>query len=195
MTGKGIGAIGAVGPWVLAVVLSGCIVIPLPESAVGKVPFAIPLRLGGGPATAPAGPVPAPRCAPADGTERFAAATLAAANRQRAAQGLGPLRRVARLDVAAQDQACDIAARQKVGHRGPDGRGLTRRVGDAGYGWSFVAENTGLGDQPERAFDLWMASPGHRANLLNPRVTEAGFGLALAIGGQAGWGMVVAAPR
>jgi uncharacterized protein YkwD len=41
----------------------------------------------------------------------------------------------------------------------------------------------------------WMNSPGHRANLLNPNMTEIGLGLAYTAGGYPYWTQDFAAPR
>ncbi len=40
-----------------------------------------------------------------------------------------------------------------------------------------AAENVGYGNvSPARLVAMWMASPGHRANILNPRLTRLGVG-------------------
>lgn len=44
-----------------------------------------------------------------------------------------------------------------------------------GLAW---AENVASGQQPNQVVAAWMNSPGHRANILNPRYTEIGVGFA-----------------
>lgn len=57
---------------------------------------------------------------------------------------------------------------------------LVDRDAAAGYaGWSAVGENIAAGyPSPEAVVAGWMASPGHRANILSPEYTEIGIGVA-----------------
>ena len=66
-------------------------------------------------------------------------------------------------------------------HTGSDGSSVGERVTFQGYDWNQVGENIfGTGDTssdaPQLAFDWWMASPTHRANLLHEEFTETGIG-------------------
>lgn len=104
---------------------------------------------------------------------------IAQVNAQRKAQGLSPLRSSPKLMKAAQAHACDNAARGVYSHYGSDGSDLSARIRRTGYQIRIAAENTGMGfDDPARLVAFWMKSPGHRSNILNPRVTEVGVGLA-----------------
>ncbi|MDJ0690009.1 MAG: CAP domain-containing protein [Xenococcaceae cyanobacterium MO_188.B32] len=48
---------------------------------------------------------------------------------------------------------------------------------DTGYQYSTAAENIAAGYQtPEAVVEAWMGSAGHRANILNPDLTEIGVG-------------------
>lgn len=113
-----------------------------------------------------------------------------ATNAQRAANGRGPVMRVATLDAMARAHAEDLQRNNLFSHRGSDGSGLGLRAGRVGYRFCFIAENIAKGQ-----FNLndvmagWMASPGHRRNLLDSRATQLGFA-------QAGnvWVMVLGAP-
>lgn len=40
-----------------------------------------------------------------------------------------------------------------------------------------VAENVGMGPDVRTVFDRFMASPSHRDNILNPRLTQVGVGV------------------
>lgn len=185
-------------PLVLPALLSACIIVPLPEETAKKVPFAIPIRIGGNSgAAAPDLPMPVARCAPPQGTALTPKAVLAEVNRQRAAQGLAAFAAAPRLQVVAQDQACQIASSQIISHRDTAGRSVAARATAAGYGWGHIAENVGFGRlaSAEAVVAAWMTSPGHRANLLSPKASEAGFGYAENATGQPGWALVIGQPR
>lgn len=176
--------------------LSGCIVIPVPESTAAKLPLAV--RIGGGDQGEAPKPRPLPasaRCTPSPEREAYGAKLIAGTNALRAAQGLPALRRSALLDAAAQAQACDNAARDQLTHRGSDGSNVFGRVRGTGYPAARATENAGQGfaGGPEQMLAFWNASPGHRANLLDPAVTEIGFGLAQ--GAKPAWILVAARPR
>jgi uncharacterized protein YkwD len=119
------------------------------------------------------------RCAAPARAGKMAGAVIAQVNAQRKAKGLGALRASPKLMKAAQAHACDNAARGGYSHVGSDGSDLSTRIRRTGYKIRVAAENTGLGfDDPARLVSFWMNSPGHRANILNPRVTDVGVGLA-----------------
>jgi uncharacterized protein YkwD len=70
-------------------------------------------------------------------------------------------------------------------HFRPDGVDLVDRLRSAKYipssgGW-LVGENIGYGlprrSSPADQVRYWMASPAHRANILNPRFRAAGLGI------------------
>jgi len=49
------------------------------------------------------------------------------------------------------------------------------RVTQAGYSWASVAENVAAGQTTaEEVVNTWLASPGHCANLMDPRYSESG---------------------
>ena len=55
----------------------------------------------------------------------------------------------------------------------------------AGYRWSASAENLASGQHtPQSITDSWMASAGHRANMLSVAYTELGTGYAVDANGQ-----------
>ena len=166
----------------LALTLSGCIIIPIPVTR----------DTIGDPGPAPVSSA-CPRPASASSAEQL---ILQRANSLRASQGLPALRLDARLSRIAQEHACDNAARGIYSHDGSDGSTLAHRLKRGGYPFATGAENTGLGfaDAPERMATFWENSPKHRANLLNPKVTEAGLGLAQGTKGPA-WVLVLAKPR
>lgn len=135
-------------------------------------------------------------CAPPPGVEMLEADLLSSVNRERAQSGLRPLRSHPALSLTAQFQACDNAAREALSHTGMDGSGVGARARRAGYSYRMVAENLGLGvSNTDAALQGWMASPGHRANILKPEAREAGLGLATTSSGRMVWALVLGAPR
>ncbi|PTX46417.1 MULTISPECIES: CAP domain-containing protein [Gemmobacter] len=165
-----------------AALLAGCVVIPVPASR-GKT-------------TVVAGPAPASASCPRpQGATADEARILAQVNALRAARGLGRLKPSSRLRQVAQAHACDNAARGSYSHTGSDGATLQTRLHRYGYAPRRASENTGYGfdEAPDRLVAFWMNSPGHRANLLDPRVTEAALGLAQ--GTRSAWVLELALPR
>jgi uncharacterized protein YkwD len=105
---------------------------------------------------------------------------LAGVNRLRAEAGVPPLVENPRLDVAAQEHAEDMLARNYYDHKSPEGKQVGDRLNAEGYSWRLAAENLAAGHVTvQSVLDAWMQSSGHRANLLRPNVTDFGFGLAV----------------
>jgi uncharacterized protein YkwD len=118
------------------------------------------------------------RAAPLDDLAGVRAAVLAAVNGERAAAGLPALAADPRLDEAAQSHAVDMLQRRYYDHTAPDGRGLARRVEDAGYRYRWAAENIAKGVfDPAEVVRRWMLSSGHRSNILDPHPVHAGIGV------------------
>lgn len=98
-------------------------------------------------------------------------------NAARARAGCGPLRVDLRLTAAAQAHTSDMATRTYFSHTSRDGRTFDRRIRAAGYQGSRVAENIARGfTTPSAVTQAWMRSPGHRANIVNCRLTAIGVG-------------------
>ncbi|MEM8538629.1 MAG: CAP domain-containing protein [Pseudomonadota bacterium] len=124
-------------------------------------------------------------CSPTPGTTRLSAGQtvdIASVNTQlsfqRAGQGITtPLRHSAALQAAAQAHAEDLAATARLGHNGSDGSSASDLVARSGYDACLTAENVAAGQPDIRSTVAdWMSSPGHRSNILNPQVTDFGFG-------------------
>ena len=95
---------------------------------------------------------------------------------ERAAAGCPELTVDPRLTVAAQRHASDMTARQYFSHTGPDGSTPSSRAEAAGASPS-VAENLAAGQGSAQAVVRdWLASPGHRDNLLDCGLTRTGIG-------------------
>lgn len=79
-----------------------------------------------------------------------------------------------------------MATTDRYGHRA-DGQEPSARIEANGYEYCTFAENiayffhsNGYEAKPlaKRSVDSWIASPGHRANMLKPHITEIGVGVA-----------------
>ena len=113
-------------------------------------------------------------------------ATLCLINAERRSRGLATLRYNGRLRAAATRHSRDMARRNYFAHVSLSGASMTDRIRRTGYtrggGWT-IGENLawGTGDRAtaRNIMRAWMASPGHRANILAARYREVGIGIAL----------------
>ena len=108
------------------------------------------------------------------------------------------LKQAAALERAALAHAQDMAARNYIGHKGPDRSMPADRATRAGYAWVSIAENVAAGQTTaEEVVNTWLASPGHCANLMNPRYSDTGVAYAVNPTGEKGiyWAQVFAAPE
>jgi uncharacterized protein YkwD len=119
---------------------------------------------------------------------------LKAVNAFRAEHGMPALRVEDHLMAAALAQSRAMARKAKMDHE-VDGK-LPDRVRAAGYDWTTTAENIARSYRDyDKAMAGWIASPGHRKNLLNPDVTEIGFAGARGSDGNPYWTQVFGKPR
>lgn len=106
---------------------------------------------------------------------------VALINNARADAGLSPLTRDGMLSLVASEHSKDMACRDFFNHINPDNQNPGDRVQEAGetYAspWRWIAENIGTRATVREQFDDWMASEGHRSNILDSRVDEMGIGL------------------
>ena len=116
-------------------------------------------------------------------------------NKERQKHNLSKVRGNNQLVKAARSHADWCAGRNRMTHNGRGGSQPWERARQAGYPSQVVSENmwqqhgrnnTTYGSRfrwqgdwqfGKAAVITWMNSPGHRANLLNPRWTEIGVGL------------------
>jgi uncharacterized protein YkwD len=98
-------------------------------------------------------------------------------NAERVARGSSPLRVNPILMQAAEAHSQDMVDRNFFSHTNPDGQLPWDRLDEAGYAWSWCGENIGGGYTTAQAmFSGWMASDGHRDNILSSHYTEIGIG-------------------
>jgi uncharacterized protein YkwD len=134
----------------------------------------------------------APACASASAAPRAVAkrvvlrATLCVLNAERRARRMRPLRINRRLSRAARRHARDMVRRRYFSHDSLSGADFVDRIRRAGYlrrtrSW-LVGENLAWGSgersTPRSIMRAWMASRGHRANILGGRFREIGIGVA-----------------
>ncbi|GGD46861.1 CAP domain-containing protein [Sinisalibacter lacisalsi] len=101
-------------------------------------------------------------------------------NAQRKAGGRRALDRDARLDKAAQAHACWMAETNSFSHKGARGSLPKRRITATGYRPMLTAENIAFGQTTGgQVIAEWMASSGHRKNILLGSVDDYGVGVAL----------------
>ncbi len=100
-------------------------------------------------------------------------------NKARATQNMPPLSENTKLDASALVKVKDMLQGQYFEHTSPNGSTVVTLVTDVGYDYVVVGENLALGNfaSSKNIVDAWMASPGHRANILNTRFTDIGVGI------------------
>jgi len=114
-----------------------------------------------------------PTTSPSPGISSYAARVVTLVNEERAKEGLAALRIDNTLCAAAEIRAAEIST--KFSHTRPDGSSCFTALAQVGARYSRAGENIAIGQQtPEQVVAEWMASPGHRANILDPRFTRIG---------------------
>ena len=142
-------------------------------------------RAGDGSAGAQDSSCGAVRLQPAElGDEATRRLTVCLIDTERTRRGLAPLGRREQLEVASQRHSEDMVARRFFEHDTPERTDPQARMLAAGYpsNNALTGENiawaAGRRASPWEVVDLWMHSPPHRENILNPGYTEIGIGLA-----------------
>jgi uncharacterized protein YkwD len=123
-------------------------------------------------------------------------ATLCLLNNERAAQGLRPVAEAPGLTQPSRAYSARMVAESFFAHESPDGGTLVDRLTAVGYiapdgDWT-VGENIAWGQghlsTPRNIVAAWMASPGHRKNVLTGEYTEIGLGVVTGTPGDTSWG-------
>jgi uncharacterized protein YkwD len=121
-----------------------------------------------------------------DNVVQIRRATLCLLNRQRTKHGLGKLHANRSLHGVAQRYAHKMVVDSFFDHVAPSGSTFVDRIKHSKYlhgvrGWS-LGENLAWGasvlSTPKKIVLAWMASPGHRANILNGTYRDIGVGVA-----------------
>jgi uncharacterized protein YkwD len=98
-----------------------------------------------------------------------------AANRDRATQGLPPLKWDGALALAAQRHAQRMAQQGALSHQFPGEPDLPARARQAGARFSTIAENVAEAPSALTIHTQWMKSPPHRGNLLDADLDSVGI--------------------
>jgi len=161
------------------------------------------------PSAAQSGPALVRNPQPTVSTTRLEKTIHELVNRERVSRGLKPLAWDGSLATVARTHSQDMAKRGYFGHLSPEGEGFDKRYGKARYRCALRvgdtvhlgAENIALGNLyasvttlkgvkyfnwntegkiARTAVQGWMASPGHRANILAPYWKREGVGVGVA---------------
>jgi hypothetical protein len=117
---------------------------------------------------------------------QFVARVFERINAERQRVGLPPLTPNGSLTRAAQGYATVLADGSCFGHE--CGSTIVGRANQAGYAGTFVGENIAGGQStPDDAMGAWMASAGHRGNILGAGYRDVGVGVAAQSGGRLFW--------
>jgi uncharacterized protein YkwD len=145
--------------------------------------------VSGEPSVVVANPAPAPASLT---VEQVEASLVAQTNTARAAAGLPPLQVDAALTSLARQRSQDMIDRDFFSHTDPvTGGSLVEAYCIAPLGVAYCGENLagagGLADAEANVVGRWLASDGHRANMLRTEFGRVGIGVV--VGGR--WGAVV----
>lgn len=121
-----------------------------------------------------------------DAKASFIDKVLQLTNHEREKVGLSPLTLEPKLCSSASWKADDMAERNYFEHADGNGRDFVDRAEQFGYyNWTYLGENIAAGQStPEEVVQEWMASPGHRKNILKPQYKEIGIGYSAGAHGQ-----------
>lgn len=106
----------------------------------------------------------------------FSSRVLELINQARVAEGLVPLRSHPFLNRFATEWAARMGKKNVLEHRSR----ADLRQAMCQQGFARINENiyyASAKTSPERIVQQWLNSPGHRRNLLNPNIREAGVGV------------------
>ena len=119
-------------------------------------------------------------------------------NDHRIASGKAALAWQDQLGEAAQEHSDDMVAHNYSSHTGFDGSSPRDRMVAAGYTPAWWGEN--INENPpgdpsaQSAFQAWVNSPDHNANMLNANYIHIGIGQATTGSGITRWTVVFGAP-
>lgn len=122
-------------------------------------------------------------------------------NAMRRSGGVQPLSLSERLNVAAKCHATWMATNRNMSHSQKTdseaffGVTLSDRLHNVGYPFRSAGENIAAGQRSAtQVMTAWLASSGHRANILNDAYWNVGFGVARDLYGNLYWCVVFATP-
>lgn len=98
-------------------------------------------------------------------------------NQARIDNGLQPFHWDPALAAAAQAHAQKMFDQHSLSHQLPGEADLRARAAQAGAHFREIAENIAMGNGAEGVQKQWMNSAPHRANILDPKLTNIGIGV------------------
>jgi uncharacterized protein YkwD len=98
-------------------------------------------------------------------------------NMERAKEGLKPLKADREQTLVARSHSKDMFARGYFAHVNPDGKDPFDRMKAAKVKFRTAGENLALAQTLQIAHTNLMNSPGHRANIMNPKYKRVGIGI------------------
>lgn len=111
-------------------------------------------------------------------TEISVSDLLSLTNKMRAENGLSPVQLNDELSNAASQKASDMFSKNYWAHNSPEGTTPWVFVKSAGYDYLYAGENLARGFTTSvDVIDAWMASTGHRENMLSPNYRDIGFAI------------------
>ena len=112
-------------------------------------------------------------------TSAMEAQMLQLVNRDRAANGLGPLMMSPALAAVARAHSMDMVQSGFFSHTSPNTGDVEARLARGGVAWRAYAENISYNSSVAESQASLMRSPGHRTNLLNPSYDTIGIGIVM----------------
>ncbi len=106
-------------------------------------------------------------------------------NQARVSANLSPLERNDKLQQAAELKAQDMIKNQYFAHTSPTGVEPWHWFSQAGYKYRYAGENLAVGffDSTD-VFNAWLASPGHRDNIMNSHYQQVGTAVLSGFGSE-----------
>jgi uncharacterized protein YkwD len=125
----------------------------------------------------------------ADNLAAVRKATLCLLNAERTSRGLRALRLNSDLALAALRHSRDMVKNKYFAHTSPPGVTFVQRIRKTGYfdgykSWTAgenLAWGAGSSATPAEIVRAWMNSTGHRANILNGKFRQTGFGIVIGL--------------
>ncbi len=118
----------------------------------------------------------------------FANEVFMLTNIEREKAGLSMFGQASALTKTAVVRANELVIKYLASHNRPDGREFHTAYDENGVIYKLAGENIAMGQRtPKEVVDGWMNSPGHRANILNPKFGRLGVGVAIDENGVLYW--------
>jgi uncharacterized protein YkwD len=106
----------------------------------------------------------------------YASVLVDLANKDRGDTKLGTLSINPLLEKAASLKVDDMVSKSYFAHKSPEGLTPWYWFNKANYSFIYAGENLAINfTESDAVNNAWMASPGHRANILNANFTEVGI--------------------